>query len=288
MLNRWINRLVRSEERRRQLLRKPKIAWPSLLQTSAYGRLDAISRQSFPERIQLEIELKPTIVSNKEITATVSLDNNTSASTPIYQQLNGDRRRIYGRCASIDLVVKGWHGIDTGTVGIQLLNLNNKILYTKEYFTCATPIVDHQTVINHTAVNALSKCRHIYPYGGYLCADGTDAVIGDALYMMLTPDVANMHINVRSYQDLLNQNINMFDIAPGYALTSIDPNERHKVLPLQSLIAQGEISLELSTKTGEDTWVQSYQSESFVRNDGTYEGVLTFRRNSEPTLRKFS
>jgi hypothetical protein len=85
MLNRWINRLVRSEERRRKLLRKPKITWPSLLQTSAYGKLDVISRQSFPERIKLQLELKPTLISNNQVTAAVSLDNHTCLPTPIYQ-----------------------------------------------------------------------------------------------------------------------------------------------------------------------------------------------------------
>jgi hypothetical protein len=167
--------------------------------------------------------------------------------------------------------------------GLELQESKNKILYTKECFTCTTSIVDQQTPINHTVVNALSKSKHIYPYGGYL---GSDGILGDALYMMLTPNITNTHINIRSYQDLLHQNINVFDPNCSHAFQLIDPAERHKILPLQSLIEQGEIGCELQTKAVDDIWIQSYKSESLVRKDGTYEGVLTLRRNGKPTLRR--
>ncbi|WP_350332172.1 hypothetical protein [Candidatus Bodocaedibacter vickermanii] len=39
---------------------------------------------------------------------------------------------------------------------------------------------------------------------------------------------------------------------------------------------------------GDDTWIQAYQSESFVRKDGTYEGTLTLRRKGKPTLRSIA
>lgn len=285
MLNRWINRLVRSNARRRKLLQKPRISWPSLVQTESGGKLHAICRHAFPERVNIHVELKPTLVQNKEITATVNVDAHQCVSTPIYQQLDGDLKRIYGRCSSIDLVIKDWNVVNSESHGIELNQYKNQILYTKDYFTCGTHVVDHQTVENHRIVNAISKRKHIHPYGGYL---GPDGVIGDALYMTLTPNKADTKINIHSYEGLLEQRINLFEVNHMYGLDSINPTERHKVLPLMHLIKQGEIPCELTTQFGDDTWIQTYQSESFVRKDGTYEGTLTLRRTGKPTLRKIA
>ncbi len=283
MLNRWINRLVRSEERRRQLLRKPRISWPSLLQTGSNGKLQSLCRHSFPERLHIQVELKPTVLAHKEITATVNVDAHQCSPTPIYQQLDGDRKRLYGRCSSIDLVIKAWNAVDCESTGIELTQPSKQILYTKDYFTCSTSIVDHQTVDNHRIVNAASKRKHIYPYDGYL---GPDAQVVDAMYMTLTPNEAETKINIHSYGELLEQRINVFDVNQLYGVQSINPTERHKILPLMHLIKQGEIACELTTQVGDETWIQSYQSESFVRKDGTYEGMLTLRRTGKPTLRR--
>ncbi|QOL19418.1 hypothetical protein [Candidatus Bodocaedibacter vickermanii] len=238
MLNRWINRLVRSEERRHQLLRKPRISWPSLLQTGSGGKLQALCRHPFPERLCIQVELKPTMVLHKEITATVNVDDQQYSPTPIYQQLDKDRKRLYGRCSSIDLVIKAWHAVDHESIGVKLTQPSNKILYTKNYFTCSTSIVDQQTVENHRMANAASKRKHIHPYGGYL---GPDAHVGDALYMTLTPNDIETKINIHSYDELLEQRINLFDVNSMYGVQCIDPTERHKILPLMSLIKQGEI-----------------------------------------------
>lgn len=285
MLNRWINRLVRSEERRHKLLRKPHITWPSLVQTGSGGKLQILCRHSFPERVQIQVELKPTLVACKGITATVNVDAHQCSPTSIYQQLDGDRKRLYGRCSSIDLVIKAWYAADCETQGIELNQHKNQILYTKEYFTCSTRIVDQQTVENHRIVNVVSKRKHIHPYGGYLGPDGS---VGDALYMTLTPNDAETKINIHSYEGFLEQQINLFDLNPMYGVQSINPAERHKILPLMHLIKQGEITCELTTQVGDDTWVQKYQSESFVRKDGTYEGTLTLRRTGKPTLRRIA
>jgi DNA-directed RNA polymerase subunit H (RpoH/RPB5) len=222
------------------------------------------------------------MVFQKEITAPVSLDDHQCLPTSIYQHLNGNRQRTYGRCASIDLIIKKWHAIGDDIQGIELTKKNNKPFYTKEYFTCTADIIDHQTVINHTVVNAHSKRKHIYPYGGYLAVDGR---LGDALYMTLSSDVTHTKINIHSYQALLDQYINVFDSNSIYAHQFIDSSERHKILPLKYLIEQGDIPCELTTKTGDDTWVQTYHSESFVQKDGTYEGILTLGRKGKPTIR---
>ena len=283
MLNRWINRLVRSEERRRKLLRKPRVSWPSLLQTGSNGKLQSLCRHSFPDRLQIQVDLKPRIVPHKEITATVNVDGHQCISTPIYQQLDGDRKRLYGRCSSIDMVIKAWHAVGSESTGIKLTQPSNKVLYTKDYFTCSTSIVDQQTVENHRIVNAASKQKHIYPYGGYL---GADQDVGDALYMTLTPNESETKINIHSYDGLLEQSINLFDMNSLYGVHCINPTERHKILPLMHLIKQGEIPCELTTQVGDETWIQAYQSESFVRKDGTYEGTLALRRVGKPTLRR--
>jgi hypothetical protein len=281
MLNRWINRLVRSDERRRKRLRKPRISWPSLVQTGSGGKLQVVCRHSFPERLCIHVALKPTLVLHKDITATVNVDAHQCSPTPIYQRLDGDRQRIYGRCSSIDLVIKAWNAVNGDSSGIELTQHSNHILYTKEYFTCSTHIIDHQTVEDHRIVNAVSKRKHIHPYGGYLGPDGS---VGDALYMTLTPNEAETKINIHSYEGLLEQRINLFDLNPMYGLPSINPAERHKILPLMHLIQRGEIPCELTTQVGDDRWIQSYQSESFVRKDGTYEGTITLRRTGKPTL----
>lgn len=285
MLNRWINRLVRSEDRRRKLLRKPRISWPSLLQTGTCGKIKLLCRTSFPERIQINIDLKPTLAASKDITARVSLDNHTCLPTSIYQNLKNDRQRLYGRCAAIELVIKNWHAVGDKLHGIELCEFKNKVLYTKEYFTCTTSITDIQTIVNHVPVNAETKQKHIYPYGGFLSSDG---VLGDTLYMTLSSGVSETKINIHSYQDLLDQKINLFDIDSNYALQSIDASNRHKVLPLRSLIEHGDIQCELTTQLESDTWNQSYCSESFVQKDGVLEGVLTLRRKGKPNLRRFS
>lgn len=285
MLNRWINRLVQSEDRRRKLLRKPRITWPSLLQTGANGKIQALFRNSFPERLHIQVELKPTIVSQKEVTATVNVDTHQCLPTPIYKQLDCDRKRVYGRCSSIDLVIKGWHAVGCESSGIKLTQSCNKILYSKDYFTCSTDIIDHQTVENHRMVNAVSKRKHIHPYGGYLGPDGS---VGDALYMTLTPNETETKINIHSYDGLLEQRINLFDVNSMYGVHSINPTERHKILPLMSLIKQGEIPCELTIQVGDETWIQAYQSELFIQKDGAYEGELTLRRKGKPTLRKIT
>jgi hypothetical protein len=285
MLNRWINRLVRSNERRRKLLRKPRINWPTLVQTGANGKLHTVCGHSFPERIQIQVELKPTLVSHKEITATVNVDAHQCVPMPIYQHLDGDRQRLYGRCSSIDLMIKGWHAIDNESRGIELTQQSHKVLYTKDYFTSSTSILDHQTVEDHRIVNAGSKRKHIYPYGGYL---GPDGIVGDALYMTLTANEALTKNNIHSYEGLLAQRINLFEVNHLYGLHSVDPTERHKILPLMHLIKQGEIPCELTTHAGDETWIQTYQSESFVRKDGTYESTLTLRRTGKPILRRIS
>jgi hypothetical protein len=223
------------------------------------------------------------MVANKENTATVNLDAHQCLATPIYKHLNGNRKRTYGRCAFIDLVIKKWHAVGKETQGIELAESNKKTLYTKEFFTCTASIVDDQTIVNHTVVNTKSKRKHIYPYGGYL---GFDGILGDALYMTLSSDVPHTKINIHTYQTLLDQNINIFDSNSVYAPQSMDLSERQKILPLPHLIEQGDITCELTTKTADDTWIQAYRSESFVQKDGIFEGILTLRRNGKPILRR--
>lgn len=80
MLHRWVNRLVKSETRRQKLLRKPRCMWPFLIQTGDQGTLKSICtyRQSFPERICVNVELRPSMVVNKTVTAQANLDNHVS------------------------------------------------------------------------------------------------------------------------------------------------------------------------------------------------------------------
>jgi hypothetical protein len=283
MLNRWIHRLVRSEARKHKLLRKPRVAWPALLQTGDQGRLQILYRKSFPDRIKIHVELKPTLITQKDITACASLDAHECLPTSIYAQLNGDLHRVYGRCSSIALNVKDWHAVLGDKTELELERPFKKTLYKKEFFTVPTSIVEPLTVVNHHVVNHMTKRQHIYPYGGYL---GPDGEIGDALYMSVTSSKRETTINIHSYSQLQQQEINLFEPSGLIATKHINPQERQKILPLQVLIQQGEIECRLITTHDQDEpWIQGYQSESLIRKEGTYEAFITFRRKGKPEIR---
>lgn len=283
MLNRWIQRLIRSESRKHKLLRKPRLAWPSLLQTGNQGRLQVLYRQSFPDRIKVHVELKPTLIAQKELTACVSLDAHQCLPIAIYSQLNGALQRVYGRCSSITLNVKEWNAVGGEKSDLELDDQFKKIIYTKEFFTVPTSIVEALTVVKHQVVNKISNRKHIYPYGGYL---GPDGDLGDALYMTVTSGEKETKINLHSYTSLQYQQINLFEPSGVFETKEINPQERHKILPLQLLIQHGEVRCELVASLEGEHWTQAYQSESLIRKERTYEAVLTLRRTGKPELRR--
>jgi hypothetical protein len=286
MLNRWIHRLIRSDVRKHKLLRKPRVEWPSILQTGCQGRLQLIHRQVFPQRITIHVDLKPTLIAHKDLTATASLDAHTCLPTPIYSQLNGDLKRVYGRCSSIVLIVKDWNAIKGDTTDLKLDEPFQKTLYTKEFFTVSSSIIEPLTVVNHQVVNQVTHRQHIYPYGGYL---GPDGEIGDALYMTVSSGKRDTTLNIHAYSDLQEQAINLFEPAGLCAPHHINPFERQKVLPLSQLIHQGEIECRLICAVDdEETWIQRYQSESISRKEGTYEAFITLRRKGKPEIRSTS
>lgn len=283
MLNRWIHRLIRSERRRHQLLRKPRVAWPSVIQTGCQGRLQLVYRQSFPDRINIQVELKPEVIPHKDLTACASLDAHQCLPTPIYAQLKGDLRRVYGRCLSIALNVKDWHVIKGEKTDLELDKPFRTTLFTKQFNTVSTSIVEPLTVVNHQVVHRISGRQHIYPYGGYLAPEGD---IGDALYMMITSGKQETTLNILSYSEVLEQNINLFNPSGLIAPQFIDPAQRQKILPLNLLIQQGEIECRLiSTCQEDEEWVQGYVSESLVRKEGSYEAFITLRRKGKPEIR---
>lgn len=283
MLNQWINRLVKSESRRKQLLRKPRITWPTLLHTGDHGTLKGLPLQHevFPERIQLQIELRPNMLTQLSVTAQSNLDTHACSPVPIYQQLTGNHQRIYGRCASIGLIVKGWHAVKDETVHLTLSSPIDTAIYVKEFYTCNQSIVELNTVIDHQIVNAATRRKHIYPYGGYLSPNG---VIGDAVYMTLSSSEGNTMIHTHTYNDLIRDHINPFEEDGKHVFTNIDLQDRHKILPLTKLIEYGELTTHINLTIGEDIWAQSYQSESLIRKEGTYEATLTLRKIGQPNL----
>lgn len=284
MLHQWVNRLVKSEYRRKQLLGKPRISWPSLLHTGEHGTLKGLSlhRESFPERIQIQIELRPYMVTDLSLTAQSNLDTHESSPTFIYQQLSGNVLRIYSRCSRIDLIVKEWEPIKTEKPeNLKLSSPINTALYAKEFYTCNQSIVEFNTVIEHEIVNSITQRKHIYPYGGYLSLEGE---IGETVYITLSSNEGKTTLHTHTYSELIRDHLNPLAENTTHVFSDIDPAERHKILPLNKLIEYGEISTYLNLKIGEDVWSQNYQSESMVRKDGTYEATLTLRKTGKPTL----
>jgi hypothetical protein len=283
MLHRWINRLVKSDQRRQQLLRKPRLSWPSLLQTNDQGTLKGIALSSikFPERMRIKIKARPNMIKDLTVTGKTSMDDRHCAPTFLYQQLDGHPLRVYGRCASIDLVIQEWHSADNVTVQAQLSKSIGDILYTKEFYTCTEPVDDPHTVIDQQIVSPVTKRRHVYPYGGYLGPEG----IGEPLFMMLSCNEGQTKVNMFTYKGLMEQDMSPFEKGGFHIFPGVDPKERHKILPLEKLIQYGEISTEMNLELDQDTWVQNYQAESLTRKDGTYEGILIFRKNGKPILK---
>jgi len=283
MLNQWINRLVKSESRRKRLLRKPRIAWPTVLHTGDHGTLKGLSLQHgvFPERIQLQIELRPNMLTQLSITAQSSLDTHECLAVPIYQQLAGNQQRIYGRCESIDLILKGWNAVKEEMAHLTLSSPIGSLIYVKEFYTCPRSIVERNTIVDHKIVNVDTRRKHIYPYGGYLSPDG---IMGDVLYMTLSFSEGHTVIHTHTYSDLLHDHINPFEEDGIHTFTDIDLKDRHKILPLNKLIEYGELMTCVNLMIGEDIWTQSYQSESFIRKDGTYEAIIIFRKTGHPKL----
>lgn len=157
------------------------------------------------------------------------------------------------------------------------------ILYSKEFYICTASILDVQSVIDQRIVNQESGRKHIYPYGGYL---GPDGPMGDTLYMTVSSDVSSTKITLHTHQELIQKGINPLVDDRMYAFQGIDPSQRHKILPLMTLIEEGGIKTENKITIGDQAWVQTYQSESLIRKEGTYEAILTFKRNGKPTIKR--
>lgn len=284
MFNQWVNRLVKSETRKRKLLRKPRIAWPSLIQTAEGNvRKVASKHKAFPEKIHMNVELRPNMLAHQDVRAEVILDDQVCASASIYKDLSGDMVRVYGRCTSVDFLIKGWKGVDSEHQHIDMDKNIGEILYTKEFFTCTDSITDEQTTLEHRVINKHTHKKHIYPYGGYLSRDGA---FGDALYMTLTSELNQTKINIHSYDDLIQKGISPFEAHDGYAFQGIDISNRDKLLPLEKIIEERKIRCEFIFNIHENTWVQPYQVTAVARKDGAFEAVLTLQKLGKPALRR--
>lgn len=281
---RWLNRLTTPHRLPKYNAHKSRQLWSSILHAGGQGKLTHrySSKQSFPNYIKLMVTLHPIMVTDRTVTAEVQLDEYLSQPTPIYQQLKGDALRIYGRCARIDLLLKEWIAVGEGDVSRLTLSIEpGQRVFSKPFYTVTEPIQAHQTVIDHRCIDAETRKVNIYPYGGYLAMDG---VVGDALYMTVSAGDTGTNINVHHYSELCERGIHPFELSGAHSFQcEADPL---RALPLLTVIETGHVTSELQTIITEDVWVQTYQSESLVRKDGTYEAVLTLRRQGSPTKRR--
>lgn len=286
MFNQWINRLVKSKTRKRKLLRKPRIVWPALIQTAEGNvRKIGVKHKPFPETLHMNVELRPNMVTHQDVRAEVILDDQVCASASIYKDLSGDMLRIYGRCASVDFIIKGWEAVDDEARQIGMVKKNGDILYTKEFFTCTDSVVDEQTTLEHRIVNKHTNKKHIYPYGGYL---GKDGAFGDALYMTLTSELNHTKINIHSYGDLLAKGISPFDAHEKYVFQDIDGSNRDKLISLEKIVEDRSIKCEFTLNIQENTWIQPYQVIRIARKDGMFEADLTLQKIGKPALRRLA